>query len=345
VATAGSAGEMRIVYQAPDRFQRTNASGDLEMITIGRTVFARLDALAPGPPPGVGAMPGLPTVSIPMVPTGAPPGTFERIEAPASGPSPVDGALAELRTVAGAAQVERNGGNFHWRAGSGKGAVSGDAHVDGGRIADFTFLPADPAWTGGPATYRITDYDHAPPVEPPPTDKVIDVPAMSRCPSDGSPPPRPGICDASNLATTTTRPLPAPTVAGPSPLELRAVLSVDKGACPPPAAGPAAEGEVRLGGADGCYHLGPTLVTIRRATAHGQQDPGGVTVTLDLSPADGSALRSALSGEVGRQFAMVMFGRVLSAPTVKDPSYTTDSIAIAPLDPQTAANVIKSLAG
>lgn len=343
--TNGSAGEMTVVYQAPDRFHTTYASGESEMITIGRTVYARFGTVAPPPMPGVETVPGLSDGSVPQVGTAVPPGTFQRIQSPASGPSPGDGSLAQLRTLADAGQVDWDGARYRWRTGSGKSAVSGDAHVDQGKIADFTFLPADPAWTGSSVTYRITDYDHAPPVEPPPADKVIDAPAMSPCPSDGSPPPGQGICDPSNLATTTTRPLPAPTVSGPSPLELRAVLSVDKGACPPPAGGPIAEGEVRLGGADGCYHLGPTLVTIRRASAHGEQYPGGVTVALDLSPADGSALRSVLSGQVGRQFAMVMFGRVLSAPTVKDPNYTTDSIAIAPLDPQTAANVIKSLDG
>jgi len=345
VEAAGSAGGVKIIYRAPDRFERINASGDVEMIGIGRTMFVGLAALASGGPPGVA---GLPVVANPLAPGGAPagPGTFQRIDGPTSGPSPVDGALVELRTLAGATQVERDGGTFHWRAGSGKAAVSGDAHTGGGRIADFTFLRADPALNSARETYRLTDYDAAPPVETPPADKVVDVPGMPPCLSDGSLPPGQTVCASDSATTaTTTRPRPTPTVSGPSPLELRAVLSVDSGACPGLGGGQLPAGEVRLAGAAGCYHLGPTLVAIHRATAHQDQGPDGITIALDLSPADGTAVRSALSGQVGRQLAMVMFARVLSAPTVNDPSYTTDSIAITSLDPQTAANVIKSLAG
>jgi hypothetical protein len=170
--------------------------------------------------------------------------------------------------------------------------------------------------------------------------------ALPPCRSDGAPPPGQTICAPSGPPTTTTVALPSPTVHGPAPLELRAVLAVRNGQCPPPADNPAATVGSWLTSTDGsCYDLGPSLVTIRRANAHPYADPDGINVTIDLAATDGAALRSALSGQVGRQFAMVMFGRVLSAPTVKDPSYTMDSIAIAPLDPQTAANVVKSLAG
>jgi hypothetical protein len=174
-------------------------------------------------------------------------------------------------------------------------------------------------------------------------------PVLAPCAAAGSLPPGQTVCraeDGTGPITTGTVALPAPTVHGPAPLELRAVLAVRNGQCPPPADNPAATPGRWLSGADGsCYDLGPSLVTIRRATTHPQAQPDGITVTVDLSSTDGTALRSVLAGQVGKQFAMVMFGRVLSAPTVKDPSYTTDSIAIAPLDPQTAANVMRSLAG
>jgi hypothetical protein len=346
VGTNGSAGETTVVYQAPDRFRTTDASGGSEMITIGRTLFARFASLAPPPLPGVDAEPGPSGASVPMAGIAVPVGSFRRIQAPASGPNPVDGAFAQLRALADAAQVERDGAGFHWRAGSGKGAVSGDAHADGGKIADFTFLAADPASAGGPTTFRLTDYDTAPPVEPPPANEVVDEPALTPCAADGSPPPGQTICSPTGPITSTTVALPAPTVSRPSPLELRAVLSVQNGQCPPVTDNPAANGGIRLTGADGrCYDLGPALVTIRRAKAHPQALPDGITVTVDLASADGAAVRSALSGQVGRQFAMVMFDRVLSAPVVKDSSYTTNSVAIAPIDQQTAANVIKSLAG
>jgi hypothetical protein len=173
-------------------------------------------------------------------------------------------------------------------------------------------------------------------------------PALAPC-AAGSLPPGQTVCraeDGTGPITAGTVALPAPTVNGPAPLELRAVLAVRNGQCPPPADNPAATAGTWLAGADGsCYDLGPGLVAIHRATTRPQAQPDGITVAVDLSSTDGAALRSVLGGQVGRQFAMVMFGQVLSAPTVKDPSYTTDSIAIAPVDPQTPANDMRSLAG
>jgi hypothetical protein len=226
--------------------------------------------------------------------------------------------------------------------------VSGDARVEDRRIASFTFQPDAPDSAMGAATYRLSDYDAAPAVVPPPADKVQDAPTMTPCGPDGSPPPGQMMCGRGIgrmvPTTTTTVALPAPTVKGASPLELRPVLAVQNGRCAATDTD-AASGEVRLDGPDGCYRLGPVLATIPRATTRPEGQPDGVTVGVDLTPADGAAVRSALSGQLGRQMAIVMFGRVLTAPTIHDPSYTLDSIAIAPLDPQTAANVIRSLGG
>lgn len=333
VTVNGVAGEKTIVYQAPDRAHTSGRAGDPEMITIGRTVYTRF-SLAPG------------TLVAPDY-QGPPPDVFQRFQAPASGPGPTDASLAELRALADAPKIERDGAGYRWRTGSGRSAVSGDAHVIDGRIASFTFKPEAPEWEMGAATYRISDYDAAPAVEPPPADRVVDAPAMTPCGPDGYPPPGQTMCsggvDPSKPTTTTTVALPAPTVTGRSPLELRRVLAVENGPCAALTAAYGA-GEVRFDGPDGCYRLGTVLATIRRAEARPEAGPSGVTVSLELSRSDGAAVRSALSGQYQRQVAMVMFGRVLSAPTVQDPEPSVDSIAVSPVDPQTAANIIHSLA-
>ena len=325
------ASEKTIVYQAPDRVHTTGGAGDPEMITIGRTVYTRF-SLAPG------------TVVAPDY-QGPSPDVFQRFQAPASGPGPTEASLAELRALADAPKIERDGPGYRWRTGSGRSAVSGDAHVADGRIASFTFKPEAPEWEMGAATYRISGYDAAPAVEPPPADRVVDAPDMTPCGPDGYPPPGQTMCagDPSKPRTPTTVALPAPTVTGRSPLELRRVLAVENGPCAALTAANAA-GEVRLDGPEGCYRLGNVLATILRAEARPEAGPSGVMVSLDLSPSDGAAVRSALSGQYQRQVAMVMFGRVLSAPIVQDPEPSVDTIAISPVDPQTAANILRSLA-
>jgi hypothetical protein len=331
VSVDGVGEERTSVYQAPDRVHIRGGPNDSEMISVGRTVYTRFRL-----PVGSTLAPDFP---------GPPPDVFQRFEAPAAGAGATDGVLAELRALADAPEVERDGAGFRWRSGSGRSAVSGAAHVAEGRIARFTFKPEAPEWTMAAATYRIDDYDAAPAVEPPPADRLVDAPAMTPCGPDGSPPPDQMMCSGVDLkqpTTTTTVALPAPTVTGRSPLELRRVLAVESPPCASLTAAFGA-GEVRLHGPAGCYRLGTVLATIRRAQARPQSGPDGVTVSLDLGSSDGAAVRSALSGQYLRQVAMVMFGRVLSAPVVHDPESPVDSIAVSPVDPQTAANIVHSL--
>jgi hypothetical protein len=276
------------------------------MIAIGRTTYTRM---AFPPTPDGSELPEAMKKATEV---------FQRFEAPTSGVSPTDGSLAQIHALAEAPEVERDGAGFRWRTGSGRGAVSGDADIANGRIASFTFEPETPEWSGGAVTYRFTDYDSAPAVEPPPADRVTET------------------------TTSTTIKLPAATVTGRSPLELRRVIAVRSGPCSA-VTGAYGAGEVRLDGPEGCYRLGAILATIRQAEARPESAPDGVTVSLDLSPADSAAVRSALSGQYQRQFAMVMFGRVLSAPIVQDPEPSADTIAVSPVDPQTAANIIRSL--
>lgn len=333
VTVNGVDDEKTIVYQAPDRVHTTGGAGDPEMISIGRTVYTRF-SLAPG------------TVLAPDY-RGPSPDVFQRFQTPASGPGPTEGSLAELRALAAAPKIERAGARYRWRTGSGRSAVSGDARLADGRIASFTFKPETPEWQMGPATYRLSDYDAAPAVEPPPADRVVDAPDVTPCGPDGYPPPGQTMCSGGSGRTEPTTPttvaLPAPKVRGRSPLELRRVLDVETGRCAALNA-PFGAGEVRFDGPDGCYRLGTLLHTIRRAEGRAVKGPDGTSVTLDLVPADSVALRSASSDLAGRRIAIIMFDRVLSAPVIQDPNSSAESVAIYPVDPQTAADIISALA-
>lgn len=277
-----------------------------------------------------------------------PPGMWWRTEVPASQPSVVEGYLAEIRFLADATDVKRSGSSFRYQVGSGREAVSGDVHVERGRVIEFTFVIADPAWKDGGKKVRIDTFDEAPPVEPPPADKVVDMPLPEPCGPDGFPRPGQLSCqptDGNPLERKVS--LPAPSITGPSSLQLRPVRSVGAGSCPTAAENPAADQPARLTGRDGsCYDLGPASLTISRAEGRTEPFPGGkVDAVLTLQPADHAALRRLVAGLVGRQVAMVMFGRVQSAPTIHDPEAAEATIVVSELDPQTAADVISALAG
>ena len=147
-----------------------------------------------------------------------------------------------------------------------------------------------------------------------------------------------GSAASSTSATT-------PTASEASALQLRPVRATRPDSCGTLPENPAGDQPISLGGRDAaCYDLGPAVLTVRRAQAQLETEPAGVTVYLKLSPADTPVLGRILSENLYKQVAIVMFGRVQTAPTVQDPE-TDGSIAIAGLDSQTAENVVKALSG
>ena len=138
----------------------------------------------------------------------------------------------------------------------------------------------------------------------------------------------------------------APTTGGnSSALQLRPVRATRSEPCATQPENPAGDQPVTLGGRDGaCYDLGPAALTVRRAEAEIESLPDGTTVYLTLSPADTPAFGRILSENLYKQVAIVMFGRVQTAPTIQDPE-NAGMMAIAGLDPQAAENVVKALSG
>jgi hypothetical protein len=194
--------------------------------------------------------------------------------------------------------------------------------------------------------YTISDFDRAPAVEPPSADMVVDRPAIEPCGPDGLPKPGQLACGRDHFdppAPPTT--LPAPTNRKRSTLQLRAVRRVAGGPCSRPAENPPADQPALLGGRDGtCYDLEPAALTVDRAEARPEPQPDGAAVGLQLDAADTRLLRRLLEERFQKQIAMVMFGAVQSAPVVHDAT-TDGAIVVAGIDPQTAADIIKSLDG
>jgi hypothetical protein len=146
-----------------------------------------------------------------------------------------------------------------------------------------------------------------------------------------------------SAASSTSATVPAAGESG--ALQLRPVRATRTEACATLPENPAGDQPATLGGRDAaCYDLGPAGLTVRRAEAQVEEQPGGATVLLKLSEADTPVLRRVLSQNLHKQVAMVMFGRVQTAPVIQD-AESDGSIAISGLDSKTAADVVKSLAG
>jgi hypothetical protein len=169
-------------------------------------------------------------------------------------------------------------------------------------------------------------------IEPPPADQVSDLPS-------------PGL--GSSAPPTTAVSLPSATIATRSTLQLRPVLSMPGGSCPAPGANPRADETVTLPGPDGCYLLGPTALTIAHAQARARPPNSDLTnvLTLDLTfgQADSAAFDEMAARFLHQQVAIIMFGRVLTAPSIQTSQF--NGSAAIQLDPQTAANVIAALSG
>jgi preprotein translocase subunit SecD len=151
--------------------------------------------------------------------------------------------------------------------------------------------------------------------------------------------------EGSATSTTSAPSSTTSTASQSSGLQLRAVRATRADACGTLPENPAADQPVTLGGRDGaCYDLGPAVMTVRRAQAEIEAQPGGVAVNLTLSPGDTPVFQRLLAENLNKQVAMVVFGRVQTAPTVRDAD-TNGMIAIAGLDSETAANLVKSLSG
>jgi hypothetical protein len=137
------------VYQAPDRLHRTVTAGPEtvieEEITIGADSY-HADLAGDGR-------------------------YLRSTEPPTETPEAIDRLLADIRPLATATDVRREGSIYHYTVDAGGRTLAGHASTSGGRIESFT----NPG--GGLVAVmrsRISDYDRAAAVEPPPADRIVE---------------------------------------------------------------------------------------------------------------------------------------------------------------------------
>ena len=126
-----------------------------------------------------------------------------------------------------------------------------------------------------------------------------------------------------------------------SPLQLRLVTSSSAGECTaPPLAGDAPG--VACDREDGTttYELGRALGTVTPASV--AREGQGVVVHLD--EADAVTLRTVTTAALGRQVAVLLRGKVVSAPVVEEP-ISNGAMVLTFATPAVAADVAQELRG
>lgn len=141
--------------------------------------------------------------------------------------------------------------------------------------------------------------------------------------------------------------LPPPTVdATAAGLEFRPVVSEPAGPCPAPETVPVPDRPVTLPSAEsGCLALAPAALIVTRAEATAQLDPDGdLEVAFTLNQEDTAAFDQLANAHLGERVALVLLGRVLSAPRIETSGFHGRGI-ISGLDRQAAADVVAALSG
>ncbi len=109
---------------------------------------------------------------------------------------------------------------------------------------------------------------------------------------------------------------------GDSTLQFRIVLRDEAGTCSESFQNPKASSEVTVSTLRGtCLRLGPAQLEIRKLEAAVEESgqDSDVVLSLALPPPETQRFAEITAGNLNRRLAMVMFGRVLTTPTVQQP--------------------------
>ncbi|HEY0119658.1 MAG TPA: hypothetical protein VGC04_12855 [Cellulomonas sp.] len=126
----------------------------------------------------------------------------------------------------------------------------------------------------------------------------------------------------------------------PRPLELRLVTSSSVGACSAPPLTTDGPGSACDRDGTTTYVLGESLGTVTPTSITSQ----GSGVDVEMDKAGAGTIRAVTTSAVDKQMAVLLDGRVLSAPVVKEP-ITTSSVTLALATPDEAAAVAAELEG
>lgn len=127
-----------------------------------------------------------------------------------------------------------------------------------------------------------------------------------------------------------------------STLQVRPVLGEGEG-CDDHDVNPAPEDDANLQTMAGeCLTVGAAALVVEQADA--RRDASTSSVLLTLSDEDSDSFNAVAANSVGERLALVMFGTILSAPTVQQESYDGD-LQLSELPSDFAERVVASLGG
>ncbi len=261
------------------------------------------------------------------------PGYFRPVALPANGPP--RNLLAPLQSLKGAS-ASKKGDTYRVAVPGGSVAVA--IRVQGGYITEFSAEAA-----GVRTVESFSLFDRAPAVVEPSADHLLPaLPTAPECKSD-----QPVALCLNSGPLPSVQPVELPTVPpgfSGSNLQVRPVTS-DGTDCATSARNPEPSSAVRLNDSTGhCYVLGASELTVPHAevTPVREQFDDKLSVEFKLDAHDAAAFDQLARRYIGMRVAIVMFGRVLSAPVVQS-NHFQGSGQINGLDPTTAAEVVASL--
>jgi hypothetical protein len=286
-----------VYYQAPDRMEGLSGTG--QQMTVTQVVAG-----------------GSVYIAQPFQP-----GYFQEVPG-ASPQKAIDTFLAPFRQLAKATNARRDGNRYHVSTLSGSGGTAStfDATVTNGLIQAFTLAYS---LQGKPYKTRLvfSAFNSSPPVAPPPADLVVAAPQQSQ-----PAPPCPVGQPSNGRCTPQFHPVALPPV-GPvhSTLQFRPVLDDHAAGCGSNSGqNPDPSITVSLPGPQPgtCLRLGPAALSVTHAQTTPTQDQAGqVQLNFTLDASDAARFDQLAQANYQRQVAVVMFGHVLSAPTIRATSF------------------------
>lgn len=287
-----SAGRTSIDFNAPDRFRSVSTadgSDNAESIVIGDRIyfsdFAR-------------------------------PGYFMSSRQP-EGQSPAENLLAPLEAIRDEDDVRVQGEEYVVRFGD--PAATATLRIRDGYVVRLR-LQADAGDEELDAVYELSQFGSAAEVAAPPPDRVTDAPITPECPEDGELPEGVLACTGGDFEEPREVDLPTPSEPVDSTLQFRLVRSATGLGCAPRETNPPAGDALSMQDSDGvCLDLSATELEVSRVQSLRATTTDGEDVALNITLHSGDAGRFDEIAEqyLGQQLALVILGRVVSAPTIQ----------------------------
>ena len=313
-----TAGRTSIDFNAPDRIRSvsTGGSDSTESIVIGDTIyFSDFER----------------------------PGHFMSSRHP-DGQSPAQNLLAPLESIHDEEDVRVEGEEYVVRFGD--PAATATLRVRDGYVVRLR-LQAGAGDEELDAVYEFSQFGSAAEVAVPPPDRVTEAPITPECPEDGELPEGVLICTGGDFQEPREVDLPAPAEPVDSTLQFRPVRSAAGSGCAPQETNPPAGEAVSMQDSDGvCLDLSATELEVSRVESLRATTTDGEDVALDITLRSEDARRfdEVAEENLGQQLALVILGRVVSAPTIQATEFE-GQLQISGLSMDDAAQIKAALKG